>query len=128
MAMSASMNWMPWNEAIGWPNCCRSFAYPVAASSAAWPMPTAIAPVIGRVMSSVRIAILNPSPSSPSRCSTGTAQSVKWSATVGEQRMPIFFSFLPTENPGMPFSMRKAVMPLARWSGSTVVKTVITSA
>jgi hypothetical protein len=21
MAMSASMNWMPWKAAIGWPNC-----------------------------------------------------------------------------------------------------------
>jgi hypothetical protein len=91
-------------------------------------MPTAIAPVIGRVMSSVRIAILKPSPSSPSRCPTGTAQSVKWSATVGEQRMPIFFSFLPTEKPGVPLSMRNAVMPRARLPGSTVVKTVSTSA
>src|SRR2546422_4396909 len=45
----------------------------------------------------VRIAILNPSPSSPSRWSTGTGQSVKWSATVGEARMPSFLSFLPTE-------------------------------
>jgi hypothetical protein len=25
MAMSAIMNWMPWNDAIGLPNCCRSF-------------------------------------------------------------------------------------------------------
>src|SRR2546427_399544 len=100
---------MPWNAAIGWPNCRRSFAYAAAASSAAWPMPTAIAPVIGRVMSSVCMAILNPSPSSPSRCSIGTAQSVKWSATVGEQRIPIFLSFLPTAKPGRSFSMRKAV-------------------
>src|SRR3989441_379955 len=114
MAMSASMNWMPWNAAIGWPNCCRSFAYATAASSAAWPMPTAIAPVAGRVTSRVRIAILNPSPSSPSRWSTGTGQSVKWSATVGEARMPSFFSFLPTEKPGVPFSTRKAVTPFAR--------------
>src|SRR2546427_392400 len=94
IAMSASMNWMPWNAAIGWPNCCRSFAYAAAASSAAWPMPTAIAPVIGRVMSRVRIAILNPSPSSPSRCSIGTAQSVKWSATVGEQRQVLLLLLL----------------------------------
>jgi hypothetical protein len=58
----------------------------------------------------------------------GTAQSVKWSATVGEQRIPIFFSFLPTENPGMPFSMTNAVIPRARLAGSTVAKTVMTSA
>ena len=91
-------------------------------------MPTAIAPVAGRVMSSVLIASVNPSPSAPSRCSTGTSQSVKWSATVGEARMPIFFSFLPTAKPGIPFSTRKAVTPLARFFGSTVAKTVITSA
>src|SRR3989442_12013544 len=48
-------------------------------------MPTAIAPVAGRATSRVRIAILNPSPSSPSRWSTGTGQSVKWSATRSEE-------------------------------------------
>ena len=30
MAMSASMNWMPWNSEIDLPNCLRSFAYDVA--------------------------------------------------------------------------------------------------
>src|SRR2546426_576832 len=49
-------------------------------------MPTAMAPVGGRVRSRVRIAIVNPSPSSPSRFSTGTRQSLKWSATGGEPR------------------------------------------
>ena len=51
-----------------------------------------------------------------------------WETTVGEQRIPIFRSFLPTEKPGMPFSMRNAVMPFARLPGSTVAKTVSTSA
>ncbi len=45
--------------------------------------PTACAPIVGRDWSSVRIAILKPSPSSPRRFSTGISQSVKWSATVG---------------------------------------------
>src|SRR5712692_9869786 len=35
----------------------------------------------------------NPRPSSPRRCVAGIAHSVKWSATVGDARMPIFFSF-----------------------------------
>jgi hypothetical protein len=26
VSMSASLNWMPWNSAIAWPNCLRSFA------------------------------------------------------------------------------------------------------
>jgi hypothetical protein len=62
----------------------------------------------------VRIAYLNPSPSSPRRFSTGTSQSVKCSATVGDPWMPSFFSSLPTLNPFMPGSTRSAVTPLAR--------------
>ena len=34
---------------MGWPNWRRSFAYPVAASRAACAIPTAIAPIMGRV-------------------------------------------------------------------------------
>ncbi len=30
---------------------------------------------------------------------------------VGEARIPIFFSFLPKEKPGVPFSTMKALMP-----------------
>ena len=48
--MSASMNWMPWNAAIGWSNWLALLARrPTAASSAAWAMPTACAPMVGRV-------------------------------------------------------------------------------
>ena len=32
--------------------------------------------------------------------------------------MPSFFSFLPTVNPGVPFSTRKAVTPFARFEAS----------
>ena len=91
-------------------------------------MPSPSAPVAGRVMSSVRMASLKPSPSAPRRLAAGTAQSLKCSATVGEARMPIFLSFLPTEKPGVPFSTRNAVTPRARLDGSSVANTVITSA
>ena len=87
-----------------------------------------MAPVIGRVKSSVRMAILNPSPSAPSRFSTGTSQSWRWNATVGDARMPIFFSFFPTAKPGNPGSTRNAVIPLAPLLRSTVAKRVITPA
>ena len=91
-------------------------------------MPTAIDPVAGLVRSSVDMAILKPSPSAPSRCAAGIAQSVKCSATVGEARMPSLRSFLPTSKPGVPFSTRNAVIPFARLAGSTVANTVMTSA
>ena len=114
MAMSASMNWIPWKAPIGCSNARRSRAYPRAASRAAWAMPTAWAPMVGRDCSRVRMAMANPSPSSPRRLSTGTSQSAKWSATVGLPRIPIFRSCLPTLNPGMPGSTRSAVTPRAR--------------
>src|SRR6218665_2350975 len=44
-AMSASMNWMPWNSAIAWPNCLRILACSTDASSAACRMPTASDPM-----------------------------------------------------------------------------------
>ena len=74
------------------------------------------------------MAMRNPSPSPPRRCSTAFAQSLKCSATVGEARMPSFRSFLPTSKPGVPRSTRNAVTPLARRAGSTVANTVMTSA
>ena len=74
------------------------------------------------------MAILKPSPSGPSMLAAGTRQSVKISSTVGEPRMPIFFSSLPTANPGVPFSTTNALMPLAPLSGSVTAKTVTMSA
>ena len=91
-------------------------------------MPTAWAPMVGRDCSRVFIANLNPSPSAPSRFSTGTSQSLKWSATVGEPWMPSLRSGLPTVKPFRPGSTRSAVTPLARLPGSVVTNTVITPA
>ena len=56
VAMSASMNWMPWKSAIDEPNCFRSVVYCTAASSAPCAIPTAWAPTIGREPSSASIA------------------------------------------------------------------------
>ena len=39
------------------------------------------------------------------------AQFSNTSSMVGEERIPIFFSFLPKENPGVPFSTMKALIP-----------------
>ena len=43
----------------------------------------------------------------------GTRHFSNTSSTVGEPRMPIFFSSFPTLKPGVPFSTTNALMPLA---------------
>ena len=91
-------------------------------------MPSACAAMPGRDLSSTFIAILKPSPSSPSRLAAGTSQSAKISSTVGEPRMPIFFSSLPTVNPGVPFSTTNALTPREPAAGSVTAKTQTTSA
>ena len=48
----------------------------------------------------MRIAILKPSPSSPSRLSAGIRMSLKKISPVVEPLMPIFGSIRPTSNPG----------------------------
>src|SRR3954454_20760690 len=48
VSMSASLNWMPWNSLIGWPNWRRSRAYAAAWAVAPWAMPTACAAVPAR--------------------------------------------------------------------------------
>src|SRR5438034_7704043 len=65
VAMSAIMKLTPWFIAIGIPNWTRSFEYCAAYSYAARATPTAPIAVPGRVKSSVFMAILKPSPSSP---------------------------------------------------------------
>ena len=48
-AASVSWNCTPWKSLIDFPNCLRSLVYAIAASSAPWAMPTACAPIVGRV-------------------------------------------------------------------------------
>ena len=91
-------------------------------------MPSACAAMPGRDLSSTFIAILKPPPSGPSMFAAGTRHSVNVSSTVGEPRMPIFFSSLPTANPGVPFSTTNALIPFAPFSGSVTAKTVTMSA
>src|SRR5262249_11300449 len=50
------------------------------------------------------------------------------SATVGDARIPILRSFLPTTKPGNPGSTRKAVTPRGPLPASTVANSVITPA
>ncbi len=91
-------------------------------------MPSACAAMPGRDLSRTFIAVLNPVPSSPSKFSAGTWQSSKISSTVGEPRIPIFFSSFPTLKPGDVFSTAKALMPFGPLAGSVTAKTQTTSA
>jgi hypothetical protein len=77
IATSASMNCTAWNSLMGFPNCLRCLTYRTDASSAPWAMPTACAPIVERVWSRVRSAVLRPVPGSPIIRSAGMAQSVK---------------------------------------------------
>ena len=64
-----------------------------------------------RPPSSVFMACLKPTPSSPSRFSAGTRTSSRISSEVSLARMPSLFSCLPACSPFMPFSTMKALMP-----------------
>jgi hypothetical protein len=64
-----------------------------------------------RPPSSPRIAILKPSPSAPSRLATGTAQASRLTTQVGWECQPSFFSRLPKDRPGVPFSTTTELMP-----------------
>ena len=71
------------------------------------------------------MAILKPWPSLPSRFSLGTMQSSKIRSQVELPRIPIFFSFLPTEKPGKELSTMKAEMPWLPALGSVMAKTTM---
>ena len=87
-------------------------------------MPTACAPIVGRVWSSVAIAVLNPVPGSPMIRLPGIRQFSKWISRVGEPLMPSLRSLVPTTNPGSSACTTNAEMPLDRLSGSVTAITV----
>src|SRR5579875_48354 len=124
IAMSANMNCTPWNVLIDSPNCLRPLVYSIAASNAPCAIPTACAPIVGRVWSNVASAVLNPVPGSPMMRSPGMRQFSKYSSVVGEPLMLIFFASGPTENPSSSLCTTNAEIPLAPLSGSVTAITV----
>src|SRR5262249_2379913 len=86
--------------------------------SAPWAMPTAWAPIVGRVWSSVASAVLNPVPGSPRIRTPGMRQFSKYSSVVGEPLIPILRSFGPTVKPSSSLCTLNAELPLAPLSGS----------
>ncbi len=106
---------------MGRPNACRSPAWVTAWSSAAWAIPTAKAPTLGRNRSSVRMATRKPALTSPSTSPgpTGTpsktSRPMAWGAS-----MSIGSPDRPAASPGT----TKAVTPRAPASGTVRAKTV----
>ena len=78
--------------------------------------------------SSVCIAILKPSPSSPRRFAAGTTTSVSANAEVSVERWPILSRCFSTETPGASIGTMKADRP--RWPllGSVLAKTTVQAA
>ncbi len=72
----------------------------------------------------MRIAIVKPSPSSPSRFAAGMRQSSKASSPVVEPLIPIFGSSRVTSKPGASASTTKAEMPPCPSAGSVFANTV----
>ena len=64
-----------------------------------------------RDSSNVLRVTIKPVPSFPIRFSLGTWQLWNTNSQVEEQRMPIFFSFLPKVKPGVSFSTISALAP-----------------
>ena len=90
-------------------------------------MPTAIAAVPGRVLSSVAIAMLKPLFSAPSRFFAGMTVSLKVIVAVFDARWPILSSFLSTVTVSS-LGTTNAEMPRLPASGSVLAKTVNQSA
>mmetsp|Transcript_14366 Transcript_14366/g.27140 ORF Transcript_14366/g.27140 Transcript_14366/m.27140 type:complete len:205 (-) Transcript_14366:567-1181(-) len=109
--MSASRNCRCWLAARGRPNWWRSLMYARAWSKQAAAPPTLVVPMEMRPPSRPRMAILNPSPSAPSRFSSGTNASSSTTVVVGWLRQPSFRSLAPKLRPSVPRSTRKAVTP-----------------
>ena len=81
-------------------------------------MPNACAAIPIRPPSRVASAILNPSPSLPSRFPTGTFTLLKKSVQVEEARIPIVCSLFPLVSPALSASTRIALIPLWPAAGS----------
>src|SRR5450759_105927 len=113
---------------MGSPKVTRVLACSVESAMSFSRAPSAQAAMVRRPLSSTFIAILNPSPSRPSRFFRGTSQSSNTSSTVCEPRRPIFFSIVPTDTPGNLFSTANAEMPFDPFDLSVMAITVWTPA
>ena len=110
------------------PNCFLSLTYLTQMSQAPSEIPQATAPIEIRPASSVCIIILKPWPSLPIRFSAGITQFSKIRSAVAEPLIPIFFSCLPNEKPGVSFSTMKVEIPWLPRDLSVIAETIYVSA
>src|SRR6218665_2831865 len=103
-ARSATMNCMPWNSRMRWPDWRRWLMKATASSKAARAIPSAWAATLGRDLFSEANRIFSPSPGWPSKLACGTRQPSNASVAVPDARMPILSSRRSTDRPGVPCS------------------------
>jgi hypothetical protein len=109
--MSAIISCTSWYDAIGWPNCSRWPVYATVSSRQPWTMPTQLAAIVTRPLSSVCIAILKPWPTSPSSASAGTRTPSNDSAAVAWPRRPSLPLISVASKPGVSVGTRNAETP-----------------
>ncbi len=120
-AISAMSDWIIWYWPSTLPRTVRSLAYLMASSKQARAMPRDNAPTTARPDSSPRMMILNPSPSSPRRFTTGTTKSSRNRAAVRNDFERPMVSMGCAVKPGYFFgSTMNAVTPLAPADGSVL--------
>jgi len=101
-----------WKSDTREPNCFRSRMYSTVRSRQNCAPPIEQAAMLSPPPSSPATAILNPSPSLPTRFSAGTRQLSNVTIAVGCDFQPSFFSWAPNDRPGVPFSTAMQEMPL----------------
>src|SRR3972149_10625043 len=126
--ISAILFDMDWNLPIGLPNWCRSIAYLIHVSNCLSMVPTHLSSMQLLSHSIEELNIKPPAPSLPNRFSSRTSQLSKTTPPIGEVLKPILSSSLLTENPGVPFSTKKAEIALIPLDCSSLAKTNTKSA
>ena len=121
VAIWASLDWVNWKSASTPPNMRRWVARAIASSSARRAKPSAAAATEVRNTSSVRIAILKPSPAAPMRWAAGMWQPVKRSRASGCGAITSMRSAI--SKPGVSASTMKALMPRAPGASPVRAKT-----
>ena len=98
--MSASMNPIAWNSAIGRPNCTRSFANAHDSSSARVAAPTVRAPIMIRSSTNQSFVSSKPWPTSPRTAPSSSRTS--WNAKIGcsNTNVCMYFGVRTSSTPG----------------------------
>ena len=128
IAMSASIQRMPWFSLTLRPQVTRFFTNSMLWSMAPCARPTPRAPISGRLLLKASITSLKPRPSSPMRLASATNTSSRNSGHEGTPRAPILSSWRPTVKPLLPRSTMNRLMARAPSSSPVLAATSTKSA